>query len=90
MKHNPRSRAGRKKAKTVLRLPDLEYAAHRHRQDPATALDEVLREALEWERQDYREAVKGIRNGYADLKAGRVRPIDEAFDELREKHGIPR
>ena len=26
MNHNPRSKANRKKAKTVLRLPDLEFA----------------------------------------------------------------
>jgi hypothetical protein len=37
-----------------------------------------------------REAVEGIRRGYEDLKAGRVRPIEDAFEELREKHGLPR
>jgi len=72
------------------RQAQLNDYALRHGQDPATALDEVLRDALEWERQDYREAVEGIRKGYADFKAGRVRPIDETFDELREKHGLPR
>jgi predicted transcriptional regulator len=72
------------------RQAQLNDYALRHGQDPATALDEVLREALEWERQDYRESVEGIRSGYADLKAGRVRPVDEAFDALREKHGLPR
>jgi len=64
--------------------------ASRHGQDPATALDEVLRDALHWERQDYREAVGAIQKGYADFKAGRVRPLSEAFDELREKHHLPR
>jgi predicted transcriptional regulator len=64
--------------------------AQRHGQDPAAALDEVLAAALEWERQDYHEAVEGIRKGYADFKAGRMRPIDEPFEALREKHDFPR
>ncbi|MGB8535757.1 MAG: hypothetical protein WCD57_05040 [Acidobacteriaceae bacterium] len=72
------------------RQAQLNEYAKRHGQDPAIALDEVLASALEWERQDYQEAVEGIRRGYEDLKAGRVRPIGEAFEELREKHCLPR
>lgn len=64
--------------------------AQRHGQDPAAALDEVLASALEWERQDYHEAVDGIRKGYSDFQAGRVRPLEESFEALREKHGLPR
>ena len=63
--------------------------AHRHGQDPAAALDDVLAEALEWERQDYAEAAEGIRRGFADFQAGRVRPVEESFEELRVKHGLP-
>jgi predicted transcriptional regulator len=65
-----------------------DYAV-RHGQDPATALSDVLREALEWEQQDYREAVEGIRRGYEDVKAGRTRPAAEFMEELRVKHGFP-
>jgi predicted transcriptional regulator len=72
------------------RQAQLNDYAHRHGKDPAIALDEVLAAALEWERQNYQEAVEGIRRGYDDLKAGRARPIEEAFEELREKHGLPR
>jgi predicted transcriptional regulator len=72
------------------RQAQLNDYAHRHGQDPAVALDEVLAEALEWERQDYREAVEGIRRGYADFQAGRLRSIEESFEELRGKHGLPR
>ena len=72
------------------RQEELNDYAQRHGQDPAIALDDVLAAALEWERQDYQEAVEGIRRGYADLKAGRVRPIEECFEELRVKHGLPR
>jgi hypothetical protein len=54
------------------------------------ALDEVLAEALEWEQQDYREAVKGICRGYADYQAGQTEPLSEVFREFREKHGLQR
>ena len=64
--------------------------AQRHGQDPVVALDDVLAEALEWERQDYQEAVEGIRKGYADFKAGRTRPVDEVFEQLGKKHGLSR
>ena len=62
--------------------------AKRHGQDPAAALDEVLTAALDWERQDYEEAVEGIRRGYESLKAGRTRPASEFMNELRAKHGF--
>jgi len=64
--------------------------AQRHGQDPVVALDDVLAEALEWERQDYQESVDGIRQGYDDFTAGRSQPFEEALEELRVKHGLPR
>jgi len=70
------------------RQAQLNDYAQRHGQDIAIALDDVLADALEWERQDHKEAVEGIRRGYADLKAGRVRPIEESFEDLRVKHGL--
>jgi prevent-host-death family protein len=36
------------------------------------------------------DAREGIRQGLADVAAGRTRPAKEAFDELRAKHRIPR
>ena len=72
------------------RQAQLNDYAKRHGQDPALALDNVLAAALEWERQDYHQTVQRIRQGYVDLRAGCVRPIDEAFEELREKHGLSR
>jgi predicted transcriptional regulator len=72
------------------RQAQLNDYAHRHGQDPAAALDDVLAEALEWERQDYAEAVEGIRKGYADFQAGRVKPVEQSFEQLRAKHGLPR
>lgn len=75
---------------SAARQAQLNDYALRHGQDPATALDEVLRDALEWEQQDYREAVDGIRKGHADVKAGRMRPASAFLEELRTKHGFPR
>lgn len=72
------------------RKAQLEEYAQRDGQDPAAALDDVLADYLEWEQQDYREAVEGIRRGYADHEAGRACPAGEGFNELREKHGLPR
>jgi predicted transcriptional regulator len=68
------------------RRAQLEEYAQRHGQDPAAALDEALAAYLEWERLDFEEAVEGIRQGCEDVKAGRTRPIKEAFDDLRLKH----
>ena len=75
---------------TAERKAQLDDYARRHGKTPAEALDEVLADALEWERQDYQEAVEGIRQGYAEFKAGKTQPVEEAFEELREKHGLPR
>ena len=72
------------------RKAQLDEYARRHGQDPVAALDEVLADALEWEEQDYGEAVEGIRRGHADYQAGRTQPLAEVFHEVREKHGLPR
>jgi predicted transcriptional regulator len=72
------------------RKAQLEEYAQRRGQDTAAALDDALAEYLEWERQDYQEAIEGIRQGYEDLKAGRTQSAEEAFEELRVKHGLPR
>ncbi|MGH9583202.1 MAG: hypothetical protein ACRD4O_09730, partial [Bryobacteraceae bacterium] len=75
---------------TPERKAQLDEYAQRHGQDPAAALDDVLRTYLEWERQDYQETVEGIRRGYEDVKSGRTRPAAEFHQELREMHGFPR
>ena len=43
------------------RQAQLNEYAQRHGQDPSVALDEVLAAALEWEQQDFNEAVEGAR-----------------------------
>jgi predicted transcriptional regulator len=72
------------------RKAQLEEYAQRHGQDAASALDELLASYLEWERQDFQEAVEGIRRGHEDIEAGRTRPAAEFLSDLRKKHGFPR
>ena len=72
------------------RKAQLDDYARRHGQDVTAALDDALAAYLEWERADYQEAVEGIREGYEDVKAGRTQSADEAFGDLRVKHGLPR
>jgi len=72
------------------RKAQLEEYAERHGQDPAVALDEALAAYLEWERQDFEEAVEGIRRGHEDVRAGHSRPAAQFLLEMRQKHGIPR
>jgi hypothetical protein len=45
------------------RQAQLDDYALRHGQDPVSAVDEVHASALEWEQEDYRGAVEGIRKG---------------------------
>jgi predicted transcriptional regulator len=71
------------------RLAQLEEYARRRGQDPAAALDELLYEYLDSEEQDYKYAVTGIRQGYADLQAARTQSAEEVFEGLREKYGLP-
>ena len=71
------------------RKAQLEEYAQRRGKDAADALDDALGEYLEWERQDYHEAIEGIRQGYEDVTAGRTQSAEEAFEELRARHGLP-
>ena len=72
------------------RKAQLEEYAQRHGQDAATALDEVLADALESEREDYDETVTAVVRAYESVKAGRTQPAEEFLEELRAKHGFPR
>jgi predicted transcriptional regulator len=73
---------------TPGRQAELEKFAQEHGQSPADTLDEAVATYLEWRRQDYQEAVEGIRGGYEDVRAGRTRPVREFFNDMRRKHGI--
>ena len=72
------------------RLAQLEDLARRRGKSTADALDDALADYLEWERQDYQEAVDAVRQDHEDVKAGRTAPADQFFDEFARKHGLPR
>jgi predicted transcriptional regulator len=72
------------------RLAQLEEFARRRGRSTAEALDDVLADYLEWERQDYQEAVEGIRRGHEHVKAGRTKSADQFLDDFARKHGLPR
>ena len=72
------------------RKAELEEYAKRRGQEPAAALDEALAAYLEWERQDFAEAVEGVGRGYEDVRARRTRPAAEFLADLRRKHDLPR
>ena len=72
------------------RQAELEEFARQRGKSPSETLDEAVGAYLEWERQDFEEAVQGIQQGYEDVKDGRTRPADEFLSELRGKHGISR
>ena len=72
------------------RLAELEEFARRRGKTPADALDELLAEYLEWERQDYQEAVEAVRQGIEDVKADRTKSADQFFDEFARKRDLLR
>ncbi len=41
------------------------------------------------EAADYADAVEGIKRGFEDIEAGRTRPAQEFFEEMRAKYNIP-
>ena len=63
----------------------LRERAEQDGQDVNTLADALLAAALEWEAQDYAEAVEGIGRGLEDSAAGRVRPAAEVFADMRTK-----
>ena len=75
---------------TAERKAQLDAYAARHGQDAASALDRVLAEALEWDKQEYEKSVAAIHQGYEEVKAGRTQPAAEFFREVRTKYGFPR
>ncbi len=72
------------------RQKELEEFARKRGKTPAEALDEALAEYLDWERQDFEEAVCGLQQGFDDVKAGRTRPVKEFLSDMQNKHGFSR
>lgn len=46
---------------------------------------------IEWDSMRNREQINAaIREGLADIDAGRTRPADQVTEELRRKHNLPK
>ena len=70
------------------RQAQLHDYAQRHGQDLSSALNDILAEALEWDRLDREDAAEGIRRGIDSLKAGHTRPASDFLKEFQQKHGL--
>lgn len=45
----------------------------------------------DWQAQrEYEETVADVRGGLSDVKAGRVKPVEQAFADIRKKLGLVR
>ena len=72
------------------RRKGLEDFARQRGKTPAGALDEALAAYLEWEQQDFEEAVRGIQQGHDDAQLGRTRSVEEFLNDMQNKHGLSR
>lgn len=70
------------------RQAQLSDYARRHDLDVASAVDDLLGEALKSEQREHQQSVAAIREGLEDMTAGRVANIEETFRKIRAKHGL--
>jgi predicted transcriptional regulator len=73
---------------TPERKAQLEDYAQRSGQDTAAVLDDALAAYLDWEEEDFEEAVQATQEGYEDVLAGRTRPAAEFLAEMRQAYGL--
>ena len=80
------------------REKELREFASRRGQDPETFLLSLLDEAILFgdmepippdDPEEYAAAVAGIQRGLDDFAAGRHRPAEEVFADMKARHGIP-
>jgi predicted transcriptional regulator len=63
----------------------LQERAAQEGKDPTVMAEALLSAALDWEVQEYAEAVTGIQRGLDSSAAGRVRPAADVFADLRAR-----
>ena len=80
------------------REKELREFASRRGQDPETFLLSLLDEAILFgdmepippdDPEEYAASVAGIQRGLDDFAAGRHRPVEEVFADMKARHGIP-
>ena len=65
---------------TVPAVPSCTAYADTHKEALANIPEEIT---------EYLNTVRELNQGIADMKAGRTRPADEVFVDLRKKYNIP-
>ena len=74
---------------TITLSPQTEALLNEHAArvgaDPNALAEKMVSGCLEWERRDYEDAVAGIRRGFEDSDAGRMKSAQEVHQRLREK-----
>jgi len=70
--------------KDLQQFVDNELASGRY-----DSTDDLVVAGLRLLQRDQQEAVEGIKEGLAEMERGGGIPLDEAFDEIRERHNIP-
>ena len=87
----------------TLKIPnsqenELRDIASRRGQDPESFLLSLLDEAILFgdmepipadDSEEYAAAVAGIQKGLDDFSAGRHRPAEKVFADMKARHGIP-
>ncbi len=77
----------------VTLSPELEallrQRADQQGQDVSLVASELLARILQWEKQDYEEAIQGIQQGLDDFETGKFRTFEDFAEEQRRKYSLP-
>ena len=52
--------------------------------------EEVVLQAVTWLREERAQALEAIKEGLEDVSAGRTKPMEQVFDDLRAEFSVPR
>jgi hypothetical protein len=89
MVHPSRESGGTKMSFTNQDLADFNHFATGKLSAGCTESIVELARQWEWERREFDETVAELREGIADMEAGKGRLFSESMAELRQRLGIP-
>ena len=67
----------------------LRARAERENRDPSEVAADIIQDALAADSAYDEQVIDGIRRSLESANVGRVRPVNQFMDEMRQKHGIP-
>ncbi len=74
-------------ALTVAEIDEFRaFAVSQLNQDGISSLSDCIR--LWEEKREFEESVAGIRESMEDIAAGRTKPLDQAFEDIRQDLGF--